>query len=105
MILESKHIQELISRVSEVCQPLRVILFGSAARGEFSTNSDLDILVVVPKGTHRRKTAQAIYRNLIGYEFAVDVIVVTEEDLELYGDNRSLVLYPALREGKEIYAA
>ncbi len=67
-------------------------------------HSDVDLLVVVPDGVHRRKTAQAIYRNMIGNAFAVDIIVATVSDLQKYGDNIGLVFYPALREGKEIYA-
>jgi predicted nucleotidyltransferase len=83
---------------------LRIILFGSAARGEMGPNSDFDVLVVMPEGVHRRKTAQLIYRHLLGFGFATDVVVATESDLRKYGDNFSLVYYPALREGKEIYA-
>jgi hypothetical protein len=34
-----------------------------------------------------------------------DIIVATESDLRKYGDNFSLIYYPALREGREIYVA
>ena len=105
MQLDPQVIDELVRRIVETAHPLRIILFGSAARGEMGSNSDLDVLVVMPDGTHRRRTAQRIYRNMIGFALAVDVIVATESDLYQYGDNFSLVYYPALREGKEIYAA
>jgi len=36
---------------------------------------------------------------------AVDVIVVTSADVKRYGDCFALVIYPALREGKVVYAA
>jgi len=49
--------------------------------------------------------AQTIYRHLIGLDAAVDVVVATESDLQQYGDSFSLVYYPALREGRAIYAA
>lgn len=67
--------------------------------------SDVDILIVMPDGTHRRQTAQSLYRDLPAVGIAKDLIVVTESDVQRYGDNPSLVLYPALREGKELYAA
>lgn len=97
-------LQELTERIVDAVHPLRIILFGSAARGEMGPNSDLDVLVVMSEGVHRRKTAQLIYRHLLGFGFATDVVVATESDLRKYGDNFSLVYYPVLREGKEIYA-
>jgi len=40
-----------------------------------------------------------------GLGVSKDVIVVTETDVQQYGDNPSLVIYPALHEGKELYRA
>jgi hypothetical protein len=34
-----------------------------------------------------------------------DIVVVTEQDIRQFGDNPSLVLKPALEEGKELYRA
>jgi predicted nucleotidyltransferase len=98
-------IEELVRRIVEVAQPVRIVLFGSAARGELKADSDLDVLVIVPEQNHRRRTAQRIYRHLIGFPRAVDVVVATESDVRKYKDNFSLVYYPASREGREIYAA
>jgi predicted nucleotidyltransferase len=102
---DGTHIDELIQRIVAVTRPSRILLFGSGARGEMGPHSDLDVLVVVSEGTPRRATAQRIYRNMIGFPVAVDVVVATESDLLKYGDNYSLVFYPALREGREVYAA
>lgn len=105
MYLDPNVINELVRRIVEVVNPLRIILFGSAARGEMGADSDIDVLVVVPDHTPRRQTERQIYRNLIGFGRGTDVVVATESDLDQYGDNFSLVYYPALREGREIYAA
>jgi len=93
---------EIIRRIVEVAQPEKIILFGSAARGEIGPNSDLDLLVV-KSGVHRRRLAQAIYVNLFGVGQAVDVVVVTPEDIERYGNSFALVIGPALQEGKVVY--
>ncbi|MBM3268923.1 MAG: nucleotidyltransferase domain-containing protein [Candidatus Sericytochromatia bacterium] len=98
-------ISDLVRRIRQVASPRRIILFGSAARGTMHPNSDLDVLVVVPEGVHRRRTAQGIYRNLIGLGVPVDVVVATERDLERFGAVDSMVYSPALREGKLIYVA
>jgi predicted nucleotidyltransferase len=95
----------VVERITEAVHPTRIILFGSAARGEMGADSDLDLLVVMPDGTHRRQTAQTIYRCLAGLGMAKDVVVVTEADVRDYAGNPSLVLHPALREGREIYVA
>jgi predicted nucleotidyltransferase len=94
----------IIERVVEVADPERIILFGSAARGERGPHSDFDLLVV-KSNVHRRKLAQRIYRNLIGVGQPVDVVVVTPEDLEQYGDSHALIISPALKEGTEVYRA
>ena len=98
-------LKETIQRILSVVQPKKVVLFGSASRGEMHKDSDIDILVVVQTGTHRRKTAQKIYRNMVGVGFAVDIIVVTEDDLEKFKDNPGMVIRPAIEEGKILYAA
>ena len=98
-------LSETLKRILAVVKPKKVILFGSAARGEMHRNSDIDLLVVVPSGMHRRKTAQKIYRNLIGVGFAADIIVVTEDDVERLKDNTSLIIQPVLEEGRVLYAA
>ena len=102
---DPKVLEELVQRIRAVVHPTRIILFGSAAREEMGPDSDLDVLVVVPEGIHRRHTAQRIYRQLIGFPLAVDVVVATDSDLQRHHNNFSLVYYPALREGREIYAA
>ena len=102
---DSRTIAELVQRIVAVANPIRIILFGSAAREEMTPDSDLDVLVVVPEDQHQQDTTGDIYVNLIGFGVPVDVVVATEEELRRYGNNFSLVYYPALREGKEIYAA
>jgi uncharacterized protein len=98
-------LDEVVRRTVGVAHPTRIILFGSAARGTMGPGSDLDLLVVVPDGVHRRRTAQAIYRTLGGIGFAKDIVVATESDIRQFGQNPSLVLFSALRQGREIYHA
>ena len=53
----------------------------------------------------RRRLAVRIYRNLHGVGAAVDVVIVTPEEVERYRDTPWLVICPALREGKVVYGA
>jgi len=67
-------------------------------------NSNLDVLGVTPSGVHRRKTARSIYCKLIGVGFTVDIIVVTEENIERYKDKIGMVVKPPLEQGRILYA-
>ena len=102
---DTRLLEELVQRIVEAVHPLRIILFGSAARGEMGPNSDLDVLVFMPDGIHRRETAQLIYRHLRGLGFATDVVVVTQSDVAQYASNPYMLINPALEEGKELYHA
>ena len=101
----SKVIKKLVHSIVNSVHPLKIILFGSAARGEIGYNSDIDVLVVMPEGVHRRHTAQLLYRQIIGLGTPFDIIVATPKDLRKYKDNIGLIYHTVLKEGKEIYAA
>ena len=103
-MLDQQTLDDIIRRIVEVAQPEKIILFGSAARGEMNRHSDVDLLVV-KEGMHRRDMAGRIYENLWGVGAAVDVVVVTPADVERYKDSHALVIKPALREGRVVYEA
>ena len=54
-------LETLVRRIVELARPDRIVLFGSAARGEMGPDSDLDVLVVKSGVEHRRRLAQDIY--------------------------------------------
>ena len=101
--IASDILDEIVRRIVQVANPDRIILFGSAARGEMGPNSDLDLLVVKSGPVHRRRMAGEIHMNLWGIKQAVDVVVVTPEDVAEFGDCHALVIANALREGKVVY--
>ena len=97
---------EAVQRLVASLQPEKIILFGSAARGKMGPNSDVDLLVIKRGKYHRRRRVTGkIYRNMFGVGQAVDVIVVTPEEVEKYRDTHCLVIKPALQEGREVYHA
>jgi predicted nucleotidyltransferase len=96
---------EIVRRIVRVAAPERIVLFGSAARGESGPGSDFDLLVIKSGTYHRGRLTEEIYLSLIGVGQAVDVVVVTPEDVDRYRESPALVIAPALREGRVIYAA
>src|SRR6516162_3756049 len=96
-------LDELVRRSVAGLNPLRIILFGSAARGEMGPNSDLDVLVVMPDGCDRLAVTQTLHCRLSDLEIAKDLVVVQASDVERYGKNAYLIIHSALAEGKELY--
>jgi predicted nucleotidyltransferase len=72
--LDQKTLDDIIRRIVEVAHPEKIILFGSAARGEMGPNSDVDLLVI-KSGAHRLDLTGQIYMNMHGAGEAVDIIV------------------------------
>ena len=105
MQVDQEALDELIQRIVEAVHPLRIILFGSAARGEMGPDSDVDVMVVMPEGTHRLDTMGYLYRSVRGLGVPFEVVVATPEDLARYGDRPGLIYKAALREGRTVYAA
>jgi len=105
MLSNPAMLDRLVRQVVAAVHPLRIILFGSAARGEGEPDSDFDVLVVVPEGAHCRQVAQYLHQHLRDVGRPVDIIVATPAILERHRDNIGLVYKTILEEGKEIYAA
>lgn len=98
----SETIQRLVQRIVAEVHPLRIILFGSAAHDGLSPDSDLDMLVVMPEGAHRRRTAQLLYRRIRGIARPFDILVATPSDLEKHHNNRGLIYRTILQEEQEL---
>jgi predicted nucleotidyltransferase len=102
---DPRKLDEMVERIVGAVHPLRIVLFGSAARGTMGPHSDLDVLVVMPDGCNTRSVAQNLYTQLRGLGYAKDLVVVQEGDVQQYGDNPYLIIHRALKEGKELYCA
>lgn len=101
----SPEVAEVVRRVVASAAPEMIILFGSRARGDATSESDVDLLVVadVPP-QDRRALAVAIERALFGISVPTDVIVLSRADLEAQQDVVGTVAHPAVREGYVLYA-
>lgn len=98
-------IVEIIRRLVDHFGPERIYLFGSAARGESTEDSDLDFLVVVPDDAPTGLVrGDRVHEILAGIPNPVDVIPWRKSDFE--GRAKHVVAsLPAtvVREGKLVY--
>jgi predicted nucleotidyltransferase len=79
-MVEMEKIKDLTSQIARAFNPDRIILFGSHAYGQPSSDSDVDILVVLSfSGKPVRKAIEI--RNKVNAEMPLDLIVRTPEQL------------------------
>ncbi len=97
-------IDKMVKRIVRRFHPERVILFGSHARGDAGPDSDVDLLVVMPFDGLKHKKQAEIRVALHDIRVPKDIIVTTPEDLEWRKDVVGTFEYPAVREGRVLYA-
>ena len=93
-----------VAEIVRAVDPVRVILFGSVARGEEGPESDLDFLVVLDSLDPTRKTRlMAQIRRAIGAAVAADVFVTDSVECDRRKDVLGSMHYWPLREGEVVY--
>jgi len=96
---------EIVRRVLSVARPDRILLFGSAATGEMTKDSDIDLLVVAPAPKNRHEERLRIAEAIGDIEYPVDVIIIASERFEATKDIVGGIAYPAHKYGRVLYQA
>jgi predicted nucleotidyltransferase len=104
-VIAAEVIDEAARRIAAAAPGARVILFGSHARGDAGPHSDVDLLVVEPRVADRFGEIVRLQRVLAPLRLPADVIVVSEAQVEEWGDVASTMLHDALREGRVLAQA
>lgn len=104
MIL-ANDLEKLKLKIVNIIQPERIILFGSYAKGTYSEDSDLDLLVVIKESNEPRyKRARKIRKTIWGLvNVPKDILVYTEEELDRWKDVPMSFVSNIITEGKLIY--
>jgi uncharacterized protein len=97
-------ILQLNERIVQEFQPERVILFGSYAYGTPDSDSDVDLLVVLPfEGQGCRKSLEII--AAVEPSFAVDLLVRTPQQLQQRLEWNDFFIREIVEKGKVLYEA
>ena len=97
-----KEIQYIKDQIIKNYNPEKIILFGSAARNEFTENSDIDILVV--KNTEKKKFERMCeLRRLIEYNIPLDIVIYTPEEIEYASQSGNDFIKTIYSEGVVLY--
>jgi predicted nucleotidyltransferase len=98
-------LREIVRRIRAAGDPLKIILFGSHARGDAGPGSDLDILVIEESGLPRWKRSPKYYRATHGTFPGRDrdIVVWTPEEVEVWKAVSNHFITTAVREGRVLY--
>ena len=105
MGIDESLVEEIVRRILATAAPERIIVFGSAATGKMTRDSDIDLLIVVKDPGDRRKESVKIDAMLSGLGYPFDVIVISSEWFEASKNVIGGIAYPANKYGKVIYEA
>ena len=98
-------LREVVRRVLTVAQPDKIILFGSAAAGAMTKDSDIDLLIVEPAPKNRHEESVAIVDAIGDVNFPVDVKIIASERFEATKNIIGGIAYPAHKYGRVLYEA
>lgn len=102
--IDEKLIQEIVRRIVAVAAPDRIILYGSAATGQMTPDSDIDLLVLEaaePQSTWKER--ERIREALRGLGYRFDVLVMGTERFEETKDFIGGMAFAPNRYGKVVY--
>jgi predicted nucleotidyltransferase len=89
----------------EIAHPSRVFVFGSWARGDAKTSSDLDLAVLVPEERQNEipELRRQIARRHEDIRMGIDLILVTEEYFSRFLSSVNSIYYKIAHQGKLVY--
>ncbi|MCK4304300.1 MAG: nucleotidyltransferase domain-containing protein [Candidatus Eisenbacteria sp.] len=105
MGIDESLVEEIVRRILAAAAPDKIILFGSAATGQMTRDSDIDLLIVEPDPGDRRKESVRLREMLRGLGYPFDVIVISTSWFEESKGVIGGIAYPANKYGKVIYEA
>jgi len=75
-------VRAAVERILRCCSPVRIILFGSRARGDHRPDSDLDLMVVLDRVEDHHAAIVDLRRALADLPVAKDIIVADQPQME-----------------------
>lgn len=97
-------LDRIVQRIAVALEPEQIILFGSRARGDHRSDSDADLLIVMPNGSGNpaELAAQALLATT-GRKLPLDVVVYSHSDFVQRLEWQHDVVIYAVEEGRVVY--
>lgn len=93
-------IRTLIADISKINSRVKVYVFGSVARNEATTESDLDVLFVVPNDENLKNIRAQFYKTKTLLDANIDIVFKTELQ---FNQTDSMFLDGIRNDLKEVY--
>ena len=95
----------VVDAIVQDLSPVKIIIFGSVARGSANSESDMDILVVMESEKKRFERSSDVQMSLWKRKLVVDadIIVVTPEEYERDKDNEYSFIHEIVSTGAVAY--
>ena len=106
-VITQRQIETYAKDVARQFRPLKIVLFGSYAYGNPTEDSDVDLMVVMPKdpsGIRNRDKAIAI-DSAIPATFPLDLLVRNPEDIAWRLEEGDCFLQDVFSKGRVLYEA
>lgn len=106
-VITQRQIETYAEEVARKFRPLKIVLFGSYASGNPTEDSDVDLLVVMPRdssGVRNRDKAIAI-DTAIPAAFPVDLLVRNPDDIAWRLEEGDCFLQDVFSKGRVLYEA
>lgn len=100
-------IDEVVDIIVRESAPEQIILFGSHAKGDATSESDVDLLVVESGefglGRSRRKELARLSKAVARFQFPIDILLYSKAEVEKWKHSLNNVVAHAFRDGKVVY--
>lgn len=99
-----KEIQSIVQQLIEKYKPQKIVLFGSAAKGKFGPDSDLDLLIVKEgiDGIAGHDRYRQVSR-LLSHNMAMDLLVYSPYEIKKRLYLEDPFIKNILKEGRVLY--
>lgn len=103
-ILPDDTIQSVADAIAERFDPEKIILFGSYAEGTPTSDSDLDLLVIMESSEPRHRRATPIRLMFRPMPCPMDILVFTPEEVAYWNGTVNHIITQAINTGRTLYA-
>jgi predicted nucleotidyltransferase len=101
--IQINELKKIINHLACLFLPQKIFLFGSCAKGNADSRSDIDLLVITTFSGQRRKLMLEMDRAIASFKKPVDIIIQTADEYEKTRSIPGTIARYVSLEGKILY--
>lgn len=106
-VMDTVNYNDIVKAIRAEISPEKIILFGSRARGDSRSDSDIDLLIIesepFSKSRSRLKEVAKIRRALRHTPCSKDILLYSKDEIEYWKDSVNHVIAQSMKEGRVLY--